>query len=175
MFSKRVSNMSIPFFGKFANMFEMASERRSEGLDTVNRLEISIWIQWRWSRTPKSVFLGWQYITIPEIPCQIGNSKSWFCVCLIWHRATDNLGRKSSFRTEKQYFRVEHLDKWAGQILICLFFNLARSHGQLVPEYGLNMPEYGPKEFPKGFPNDFLRESSRSFQGIFPKIFEGIF
>ena len=47
-----------PNFWEVCKLYEMASERSSEGMDTVNRLEISIRIQWRWSRTPKSVFFG---------------------------------------------------------------------------------------------------------------------
>ena len=63
-------------FKKSEKMPEMASERSSEGLDTVNRLEISIRIQWRWSRTPKSVFFclgGGGYIKTPDRPPPGGN------------------------------------------------------------------------------------------------------
>ena len=54
-------------------------QRRSRCPDTGNLHEISIRIQWRWSRTPKSVFWGRTYITTPDIPPAGGNyvSRRW--------------------------------------------------------------------------------------------------
>ena len=54
------------------------------------------------------------------------------------------MGRKSNFRVENHYFRIENPCKWAGQNPDFVFKDPTHSHDQLGSEYGPNMFEYGP-------------------------------
>ena len=57
-FRKEFRTCRSRFLENDRKLHEMASKRRSRGPDTGNLHEISIRIQWRWSRTPKSGFWG---------------------------------------------------------------------------------------------------------------------
>ena len=72
-FRKEFGTCRFQFSENHRKMHEMVSERRSRGPDTWNPHEISIRIQWRRSRTPKSGFWGRKYTKTPDIPPPGGN------------------------------------------------------------------------------------------------------